>query len=176
MSDNMCSYLKQILGGCPGIKNLSKRFCVWEESEDCSKGVDSIDTLMSNLGSCYIAVMATSQPSFEEEKVRMWEKFEDCSRGEAGIDAFISNLKSCYTAVVATSKSSKIIVEIGAFVFDIMYGYLERILGGCPGTKIREEFEDCSNFECCYTAVMAISISSKIIAEIRAFMFDKLCG
>ena len=86
VSDNMCSYLKQILGGCPGIKNLSKRFCVWEESEDCSKGVDSIDTLMSNLGSCYTAVMATSQPSFEEEKVRMWEKFEDCSRGNAGID------------------------------------------------------------------------------------------
>ena len=33
-----------------------------------------------------------------------------------------------------------------------------------------------SNFECCYNAVVATSISSKTIAEISAFVFDDMCG
>ena len=126
--DNMRSYLKRIPGGCPGTKNSKlavqvkdepsfeeEMVRVWEEFEDCSRGGDNTDALISNFKSCYTAVVATSQFSFKEEIVRVWEGFEDCSRGYASNHISIPNFEGCYTAVVATSQSSNIPAEIRAF-------------------------------------------------------------
>ena len=63
--DNMRSYLKRIPGGCPGTKNSKlavqvkdepsfeeEMVRVWEEFEDCSRGGDNTDALISNFKSC----------------------------------------------------------------------------------------------------------------------------